>query len=83
MLYQNPSQQLLNYNKCLCLWKIISITVYIYSPSSDWLAVALTAVLGLSNGVFGSLPIILAPGRVSQKKEGTELTGNLMTGCYL
>ena len=60
--------------------EFISISVTIYSPSSDWLALGLTSVLGLSNGVFGSLPIILAPQKVAKRKEGTELTGNLMTG---
>ena len=33
-------------------------------PSWDLPALLLTAVLGLTNGVFGSLPIILAPARV-------------------
>jgi len=58
------------------------ILLAVARPSSDWLSVSLTAILGLSNGLFGSLPIILAPRRVSQKKGGTELTGNLMTGAY-
>ena len=49
---------------------------------SDSLTISLTAVLGLSNGLFGSLPIILAPGRVAQRRGGSELTGNLMTGAY-
>ena len=49
---------------------------------TDSLAISLTAALGLSNGLFGSLPIILAPQVVKQKKGGTELTGNLMTGSY-
>ena len=49
---------------------------------TDSLAISLTAALGLSNGVFGSLPIILAAGSVREKKGGSELTGNLMTGAY-
>ena len=49
---------------------------------TDSLAISLTAALGLSNGLFGSLPIILAPQMVKQKKGGCELTGNLMTGAY-
>ena len=53
-----------------------------FRPGSDSLALSLTAVLGLSNGLFGSLPMILAPQRVRQRREGSELTGNLMTGAY-
>ena len=49
---------------------------------TDSLAISLTAALGLSNGLFGSLPIILAPQMVREKKGGSELTGNLMTGAY-
>lgn len=37
-----------------------------------------TSLLGISNGIFGSLPMILAPNYVVNK----ELTGNLMTFSY-
>ena len=39
---------------------------------------AFTVVLGLTNGIFGSLPMIVAPNFVANK----ELTGNLMTLSY-
>ena len=48
----------------MLLTELFSLVVCIYRPSSDWLAVSLTAVLGLSNGLFGSLPIIIAPQKV-------------------
>lgn len=37
-----------------------------------------TFILAITNGIFGSLPMILAPNFVMNK----ELTGNLMTFCY-
>ncbi|XP_069956500.1 equilibrative nucleoside transporter 4 [Cherax quadricarinatus] len=40
----------------------------------------LSAVLGLSNGVLGSVPMILAPTKVQD--EHRELTGNIMTLSY-
>ena len=46
----------------------------------EWLPISLTAVLGLSNGLFGSLPIILAPSSVRETER--ELVGNLMTFSY-
>ncbi|KAH9387801.1 hypothetical protein TYRP_008998 [Tyrophagus putrescentiae] len=40
-----------------------------------------TMVLGLTNGIFGSLPMILAPARVHESLR--EMTGNLMTFSYI
>ncbi|XP_074652914.1 equilibrative nucleoside transporter 4-like isoform X2 [Tubulanus polymorphus] len=39
-----------------------------------------SAVLGLSNGYFGSVPMIIAPSRVPDDQK--ELTGNIMTLSY-
>lgn len=40
-----------------------------------------TAALGISNGLAGSLPIILAPSKVAAPLK--ELTGNIMTISYM
>ncbi|KAL3234758.1 hypothetical protein MRX96_022527 [Rhipicephalus microplus] len=50
------------------------------STSSDLWAMALSVVLGVTNGLLGSLPMILAPGRVPDDQK--ELTGNIMTLSY-
>ena len=41
----------------------------------EWLPISFTAILGLTNGLFGNLPIILAPANVRD-------TSNLMTFSY-
>ena len=46
----------------------------------EWLPISFTALLGLTNGLFGSLPIILAPSDVRETER--ELAGNLMTLSY-
>ena len=46
----------------------------------EMLPIFLTAILGLSNGLCGSLPIILAPAMVRDGER--ELAGNLMTFSY-
>ncbi|CAB4054833.1 SLC29A4 [Lepeophtheirus salmonis] len=43
-------------------------------------AILVSAALGLSNGIFGSIPMILAPGKVQENQR--ELVGNLMTFSY-
>jgi len=48
--------------------------------TGEWLPISFTVLLGLSNGLFGSLPIILAPSKVRETER--ELTGNLMTFSY-
>ena len=48
--------------------------------SGEWLPLSFTAILGITNGLFGSLPIILAPCTVTQAER--ELAGNLMTASY-
>ena len=48
--------------------------------SGEVLPIFFTAILGLSNGLFGSLPIILAPSKVRDSER--ELAGNLMTFSY-
>ncbi|CAG0914699.1 unnamed protein product [Notodromas monacha] len=48
-------------------------------PGEKW-AVAFSAVLGLTNGVAGSLPMIIAPSKVPDELK--ELTGNIMTLSY-
>ncbi|XP_072022732.1 equilibrative nucleoside transporter 4-like [Amphiura filiformis] len=40
----------------------------------------ISAGLGLSNGYFGSVPMILAPGKIPEEKR--ELAGNIMTLSY-
>ncbi|XP_037523411.1 equilibrative nucleoside transporter 4 [Rhipicephalus sanguineus] len=50
------------------------------STGSDLWAMALSAALGVTNGLLGSLPMILAPGRVPDDQK--ELTGNIMTLSY-
>nr|XP_054763324.1 equilibrative nucleoside transporter 4-like [Lytechinus pictus] len=42
--------------------------------------ILLSAMLGISNGYFGSIPMILAPGMVPEEKK--ELAGNVMTVSY-
>ena len=53
-----------------------------YKPKISGEAVPLlvSALLGLSNGVLGSVPMILAPTKVED--ELRELTGNIMTLSY-
>ena len=46
----------------------------------EMLPISFTAILGLTNGLFGSLPIILAPSMVRDGER--ELAGNLMTFSY-
>ena len=46
----------------------------------EMLPIFFTAILGLTNGLFGSLPIILAPLTVRESER--ELVGNLMTFSY-
>ena len=46
----------------------------------EMLPISFTAILGLTNGLFGSLPIILAPSMVRDSER--ELAGNLMTFSY-
>ncbi|XP_049523315.1 uncharacterized protein LOC119452752 [Dermacentor silvarum] len=48
--------------------------------SSDLWAMFLSVALGVTNGLLGSLPMILAPGRVPDDQK--ELTGNIMTLSY-
>ncbi|KAH6943500.1 hypothetical protein HPB50_022195 [Hyalomma asiaticum] len=50
------------------------------STTSDLWAMALSVALGVTNGLLGSLPMILAPGRVPDDQK--ELTGNIMTLSY-
>ena len=45
-----------------------------------WFPGILTSMLGVSNGLFGSLPMILGPGTVSPREK--ELAGNLLTLSY-
>ncbi|XP_071963755.1 equilibrative nucleoside transporter 4-like [Antedon mediterranea] len=47
--------------------------------NSVW-AMIFSALLGVSNGYFGSLPMIIAPTTVADEKR--ELTGNIMTLSY-
>ena len=46
----------------------------------EMLPISFTAIFGLSNGLFGSLHIILAPSKVRESER--ELVGNLMTFSY-
>ena len=46
----------------------------------ELLPLSLTVILGLTNGLFGSLPIILAPSTVRETER--ELAGNLMIFSY-
>lgn len=46
----------------------------------DWWAMFLSMVLGVSNGVLGSVPMIVAPSKVPHQFR--ELTGNIMTLSY-
>ena len=48
--------------------------------SGELLPISFTAILGLTNGLFGSLPIILAPATVRETER--ELAGNLMIFSY-
>jgi solute carrier family 29 (equilibrative nucleoside transporter) protein 4 len=48
--------------------------------TGEFWPVCLSACLGLSNGYFGSVPMILAPSRVPDHQK--ELTGNIMTLSY-
>ncbi|KAH9502056.1 hypothetical protein DERF_012855 [Dermatophagoides farinae] len=43
--------------------------------------ISFTILLGITNGVFGSLPMILAPFKVNE--QWREITGNLMTFSYI
>ncbi|XP_023221379.1 equilibrative nucleoside transporter 4-like [Centruroides sculpturatus] len=47
--------------------------------NEEW-AMVLSLFLGLSNGVFGSVPMIVAPSMVPDEQK--ELTGNIMTLSY-
>ena len=91
-----PSQMLASHNYCwsgarLVMWpllRIILIPLLILCTlphqssllQGEFLPLILTTLLGLSNGLFGSLPIILAPGSVRDAER--ELVGNLMTFSY-
>ena len=46
----------------------------------ELLPLSFTVILGLTNGLFGSLPIILAPSKVKETER--ELAGNLMIFSY-
>ena len=46
----------------------------------ELLPLSFTVILGLTNGLFGSLPIILAPSTVKETER--ELAGNLMIFSY-
>ncbi|CAN8003048.1 unnamed protein product [Ixodes hexagonus] len=48
-------------------------------PADVW-AMVLSVLLGVTNGVFGSVPMIVAPSRVPDDQK--ELTGNIMTLSY-
>ncbi|XP_070380619.1 equilibrative nucleoside transporter 4 isoform X1 [Dermacentor albipictus] len=50
------------------------------STTADLWAMFLSVALGVTNGLLGSLPMILAPGRVPDDQK--ELTGNIMTLSY-
>ncbi|XP_077527834.1 equilibrative nucleoside transporter 3 [Haemaphysalis longicornis] len=50
------------------------------SPTSDLWAMLLSVALGITNGLLGSLPMILAPSRVPDDQK--ELTGNITTLSY-
>ncbi|XP_041987215.1 equilibrative nucleoside transporter 4 [Aricia agestis] len=53
-----------------------------YSPHivGDMYPIMFSVVLGFSNGLFGSVPMILAPSRVG--REHREIAGNMMTLSY-
>ena len=61
---------------------IVMCTAPHHAPvfSGEVLPIFFTAILGLTNGLCGSLPIILAPSRVRDSER--ELAGNLMTFSY-
>ncbi|KAM7296491.1 putative equilibrative nucleoside transporter [Ixodes scapularis] len=50
------------------------------SVAADVWAMVLSVLLGITNGVFGSVPMIVAPSRVPDDQK--ELTGNIMTLSY-
>ena len=61
---------------------IVMCTAPHHAPlfSGEVLPILFTAILGLTNGLCGSLPIILAPSRVRDSER--ELAGNLMNFSY-
>ena len=51
-----------------------------YSIQGDGWSIFFTCLLGISNGYFGSVPMIMAPSRVPD--EFKELGGNIMMWSY-
>jgi solute carrier family 29 (equilibrative nucleoside transporter) protein 4 len=70
----------------LCRIIIVPLVMLCAAPRSEpffsaegW-SIILSGILGLTNGYFGSIPMILAPSKVPDEQK--ELTGNIMTLSY-
>ena len=61
---------------------LVSCAAPRYSPliQGDFWPILISAILGLTNGVFGSVPMILGPKSISERDK--ELAGNIMTLSY-
>ena len=67
----------------LFVWSILSHQQNEEQPffANAFWPISFTILLGITNGVFGSLPMILAPFKVNE--QWREITGNLMTFSYI